>query len=299
MKILLTGKNGQVGRELEGALAPLCESHSDLVATDRSSLDLADAAQIARVVHAVQPRVIVNAAAYTAVDKAETDPDAAHAINAVAPAVLAAEAKRLGALLIHYSTDYVFDGDKQGAYSEDDVPAPLGVYGRSKLDGENAIRASGCRHLILRTSWVYGPHGANFLLTMLRLAATKSELRVVDDQFGSPTTSHMIAAATARILSSGKIDVDASGESTLHMSAAGSTTWCGFARAIIAGAALKTPVIAIPTRDYPTPAARPKNSVIDNSRFERRFGFRLPAWEEGLRQCLDTLAAGKRLGNSS
>ncbi|HXC40412.1 MAG TPA: dTDP-4-dehydrorhamnose reductase [Burkholderiales bacterium] len=284
MKLLVIGKNGQVGGELLKALPPSFE----VSATDRSTLDLARPEQIASVIQASNPQVIINAAAYTAVDKAESDQATAQAINATAPGVMADAAKSIGALLVHYSTDYVFDGEKDAPYTEDDAPAPLGVYGRTKLDGERAIQASGCRYLILRTEWVYGPYGANFLLTMLRLAASRPELHVVDDQFGAPTSARMIAEATARVLSAG-IPQD---NGLYHMTAAGRTTWCGFARAILAGSGSKTPVVAIPTKDYPTPAARPRNSLFDNSRFEKRFGFRLPAWEEGLRQCLQTLAKG-------
>ena len=282
MKLLVIGKNGQVGGELLKALPPSFE----VAATDRSTLDLAEPEQIASVIQASKPHVIINAAAYTAVDKAESDQATARAINAVAPGVMAETAKTVGALLVHYSTDYVFDGGKDAPYKEDDAPAPLGVYGRTKLDGERAIQASGCRYLILRTEWVYGPYGANFLLTMLRLAASRPELRVVDDQFGAPTSARAIAEATARILSAG-VPQDSG---LYHMTSAGQTTWCGFARAILAGSGSNVPVVAIATRDYPTPAARPRNSLFDNSRFEKRFGFRLPAWEEGLRQCLETLS---------
>jgi dTDP-4-dehydrorhamnose reductase len=282
VKLLVIGKNGQVGGELLKALPPSFE----VSATDRSTLDLARPEQIASVIQASNPQVIINAAAYTAVDKAESDQATAQAINATAPGVMADAAKSIGALLVHYSTDYVFDGEKDGLYNEHDAPGPLGVYGRTKLDGERAIQASGCRHLILRTEWVYGPYGANFMLTMLRLAASRPELRVVDDQFGAPTSARAIAEATARILSAG-VPQDSG---LYHMTAGGQTTWCGFARAILAGSGSKVPVVAIPTKDYPTPAARPRNSLFDNSRFEKRFGFRLPAWEEGLRQCLQTLA---------
>lgn len=293
MKILLIGKNGQVGAELMKSLPAIGE----LVSTDRSTLDIADPASIARTIRAHRPDVIVNAAAYTAVDKAESDASAALAVNSVAPGVMASEAKAIGALLIHYSTDYVFDGSKAGAYVEDDKPAPLGVYGRSKLEGEQHIRQVGCRHLILRTSWVYGPHGANFLRTMLRLAGwfgdpPRAELRVVDDQIGSPTTSRMIAEATARMLS-GITGGASPADGVYHMTAAGQISWCGFARAILAGAGIQMPVVAIPTSEYPTPAVRPKNSVLDNSRFERAFLFRLPDWKFGLEQCMTTLMAGR------
>lgn len=294
MKILLIGRNGQVGAELAHAL-PIA---GEVIATDRNTVDLADPASIARAIRTHRPDVIINAAAYTAVDKAESDASAALAVNAVAPGVMASEAKALDALLIHYSTDYVFDGNKAGAYVEEDKPAPLGVYGRSKLEGETHIRQVGCRHLILRTSWVYGPHGGNFLRTMLRFAgwfgdAPRQELRVVGDQIGSPTTSRMIAEATARILSG--IEGGASPQDGVyHMTAEGQVSWCGFARAIFASAGLDIPVVAIPTSEYPTPAVRPKNSVLDNSRFGRTFLFRLPAWETGLQQCMATLKAERK-----
>jgi len=277
VRILLTGRNGQVGRELGRELQTLGE----VVAHDHASLDLADSDQIVKTVRDAKPAIIVNAAAYTAVDKAESEQELARAVNTRAPGILAEEAARLGALLLHYSTDYVFDGNKPGAYTEQDKPAPLSVYGRTKLEGELAIQASGCRHLIFRTCWVYGPHGKNFLLTMLRLAAEKNELRVVSDQFGTPTSSSAIATATVRVLTE---HPDAGG--LYHMSAAGQTSWYGFASAILRGAGLSTPVIPIPSSAYPTPAARPHNSVLDNAAFKQDFGFGLPNWEDGLSQCL-------------
>jgi dTDP-4-dehydrorhamnose reductase len=217
----------------------------------------------------------VNAAAYTAVDKAESERDLAFAVNGTAPRVLAEDAKRIGALLVHYSTDYVFDGEKASPYVEDDAPHPINAYGESKLAGEQAILGSGCRHLILRTSWVYGPRGRNFYLTMLRLAKERPELRVVDDQLGAPTSSLEIARATPTLL--GK---DAQG--LYHMTAAGETTWCGFARAILARAGLATPVVPIATADYPTPARRPRNSRLDCTRLRADFGVALASWEEAL-----------------
>ncbi|MGB7542559.1 MAG: dTDP-4-dehydrorhamnose reductase [Burkholderiales bacterium] len=284
MKILLIGKNGQVGRELERALAPLGE----LTACDRAALDLGKPEQIVSAIRAAKPEVIVNAAAYTAVDKAESEPELAIAVNARAPGILAEEATRHGALLVHYSTDYVFDGTKKGAYTEEDKPDPPNVYGMSKLEGERAIQSSDCRHLIFRTSWVYAPAGKNFLLTILRLAREKPELRVVDDQTGAPTSARMIAEATAaclRTVAAGKSP--ASG--VYHMSAAGQTTWCGFARAIVAAAGLPTKIVPIGTKDYPTAAGRPSNSLLDNTRLFDTFGVRLPAWEDGLAQVLAEL----------
>ena len=270
-RILLIGANGQVGWELRRTLAPAGE----VKAFDRYGLDLAEAPPLAAAVRALQPDVIVNAAAYTAVDKAESERDLAFAVNATAPRVLAEEAKRTGAMLIHYSTDYVFDGDKGSPYTEDDPTRPINVYGESKLAGERAIQASGCRHLILRTSWVYGPRGKNFFLTMRRLAKERSELRVVDDQVGAPTSSVAIADATPQLLAKGT-------EGLYHMTAAGETTWCGFAREILKRAGLATPVVGIPTKDYPTPARRPRNSRLDCSRLKAAAGIELAPWTEQL-----------------
>jgi dTDP-4-dehydrorhamnose reductase len=280
LKILLLGRNGQVGWELERALAPLGE----VKAFDRAGLDLADAPRLAAAVRTLQPEVIVNAAAYTAVDKAESERDAAFAVNATGPRVLAEEAKRIGALLVHYSTDYVFDGAKGSPYVEDDTPNPINVYGASKLAGEEAIRKTGCRHLILRTSWVYGPRGKNFMLTMLRLARERPELRVVDDQIGAPTSSLEIARATAAMLARAMQPPELTG--LYHLAASGETSWCGFTRAIFAQARIATPVQPIPTEEYPTPARRPKNSRLDCSRLRDTFGVALAPWEEGLAEAL-------------
>jgi dTDP-4-dehydrorhamnose reductase len=269
LKILLTGRNGQVGWELERALAPLGE----IVATDRSTLDLADPDAIRRVVREVKPEIIVNAAGYTAVDKAESEPELAMRINGFAPGVLAEEAKRLGALLVHYSTDYVFDGEKATPYVEDDAASPINAYGRSKLAGERAITGVGGNHLILRTSWVYSERGKNFLLTILRLARAKPELRVVDDQIGAPTSGTAIARATAQLLNLGA-------RGLYHLSASGRVSWCGFARAILARAGIETPVVAIRTEDYPTPARRPRNSCLDCSYLRADYGLTLATWEE-------------------
>jgi dTDP-4-dehydrorhamnose reductase len=271
LRILLTGANGQVGWELRRTLAPLGE----LTALGRAELDLRDAVRIREAVRASNPDVIVNAAAYTAVDKAESEREAAFAVNAGAPGVLAAEAKRSGALLVHYSTDYVFDGAKPAPYVEEDEPNPVNAYGASKLAGERAIAASGCRYLILRTSWVYGPRGANFYLTMLRLARERPELRVVDDQVGAPTSSLAIARATAQLLRPGA-------HGLYHLSAAGKTSWCGFARAVLEGAGITTPVVGIRTEDYPAPAKRPRNSRLDCSKLRKETGVALAPWEEGL-----------------
>jgi dTDP-4-dehydrorhamnose reductase len=271
LRILLTGRNGQVGWELQKTLASLGE----IAAFGRAELDLRDTARLRDAVREANPDVIVNAAAYTAVDKAESERDAAFAVNAAAPGVLAEEAKMSGALLVHYSTDYVFDGAKAAPYVEDDAPNPINVYGASKLAGERAITASGCRHLILRTSWVYGPRGSNFARTMLRLARERPELTVVDDQVGAPTSSLAIARATAQVLRPGA-------HGTYHLSAAGQTTWFGFARAILARAGIATSIRPIRTEDYPTPARRPRNSRLDCSRLRQDFGLSLAPWEEQL-----------------
>jgi dTDP-4-dehydrorhamnose reductase len=299
--ILLTGKNGQVGAELSRILPSL----GNLVALDRKELDLASPGSIRRAVRNFNPRLIVNAAAYTHVDQAENDQTAAYAVNAEAPALLAEEASKIGALLVHYSTDYVFDGSKNLPYDEDDLPNPLSVYGRSKLAGEEAIRASGAQHLIFRAAWVYSPRGRNFLLTILRLSTQREELRIVCDQRGAPTSSREIAAATLRILTSlaargWQPDTLASILGTYHMTASGETSWHQFAEAIleeralaprdtlwIAAATGNLPqltrrVIPISTAEFPTPARRPGNSVLSNSRLLRTFGFQLPAWREQL-----------------
>ena len=276
MRILITGKEGQVGWELRRSLAAL----GDVVATDRRELDLRNSSAIPRTVRKTSPDVIVNAAAYTAVDNAESEPDIAMQVNAIAPGILAEEAKRLGALLVHYSTDYVFDGSKKLPYKEEDAPNPLSVYGRSKLEGEQAIAASKCRYLIFRTSWVYGSRGRNFFLTILKAAREKPELRVVDDQFGAPTSSLAIAEATARAL-----QVRA-GQGLYHMSAGGRTSWFGFAQAILRKAAVATPVVPIRSDQYPAKAKRPSNSVLDNSRLKETFGMSLPDWESQLEQVM-------------
>jgi dTDP-4-dehydrorhamnose reductase len=283
MKILLTGCAGQLGRELKRSLASLGE----VVACDRRQIDLADPDAVRDAVRAIAPEAIVNAAAYTAVDNAEAEPATAGAINTVAPGILADEAKRLGALLVHYSTDYVFDGAKPTPYIEDDVTAPLSAYGRSKRDGDLAIAASGARYLILRTSWVYGLHGANFMKTMLRLAREHDELRVVDDQIGAPTWTRHLADATAMILAR-----DETPQGVYHLAAAGETSWHGYAEAIVAEARVaglleKLPgVRRITSADYPLPALRPTNSRLDCSRFHRDFGLALPDWRTGLIDCL-------------
>ena len=278
--ILLTGARGQLGFELARVLA----ERGDVVALDRAALDLGDADAIVETVRRVAPQIIVNAAAYTAVDRAESEPALAGAINARAPEVLAAEARRLDALLIHYSTDYVFDGASQAPYDEDAAPNPLNVYGESKLAGERAIGASGAAHLVLRTSWVYGWRGQNFLLTMKRLGAEREELRIVADQFGVPNWSRALAEATATLLRGG-VAALAERSGTYHMSARGRASWYDFACAIF-NCAARPSLVPIATADYPTAARRPASAVLATAKFERTFGFALTDWREMLATCL-------------
>ena len=294
VKILLAGRNGQLGWELERSLAGLGE----VAAFDHASLDLADPDAIVARVREVRPEIIVNAAAYTAVDRAETEARAAYAVNACGPGILAEEARRIGALLVHYSTDYVFDGEKEGAYAEDDTPNPLSVYGQSKFEGEQAIRNSGCRHLILRTSWVYGARGKNFLLTILKLASERPELRVVDDQFGAPTWCHDIAQSTLELLAAAGQSACAC-EGLYHATASGQTTWCGFARAILDEVSSPARLVPIPTEAYPLPARRPRNSVLDCRRLAERFNVRLPDWRASLHRCMASCVDATRSGVST
>lgn len=293
LRILVTGKNGQVGWELQRSLAPLGE----VIAFDRRGIDLRDPDAIRKVIREVNPRLIVNAAAYTAVDKAESEREAAMAINGTAPSIIAEEARRLNAFLVHYSTDYVFDGTKAGPYREEDETCPLNVYGESKLAGERGIQQAGCRYLILRTSWVYGARGTNFLLTILRLARERDELRVVDDQIGAPTWCRMIAEVTAQILvklvrSNGEIG-DAQEAGVYHLTSSGATSWFGFASEILqqSGNSRRgsAQVVPIPSGDYPTPARRPRNSRLDNTKLMNDFGLKLPEWRHCAALCLDDL----------
>ena len=284
MKILLTGANGQVGYELERSLQGL----GQVLALGRARMDLADLDQVRAVIRAERPSLIVNPAAYTAVDKAEAEPLLARRINAEAPAVMAEEARKLGAAMVHFSTDYVFDGAKQGAWLETDATGPLNVYGQTKLEGELAIAASGVDHLILRTSWVFGMRGKNFLLTMLRLASERDELRVVNDQHGAPTWSRTIADTTALLLAQAR----AAGQpwwaqhgGVYHLSSQGQTSWCGFTEALVAAAGLSCKVLPISSAEYPTPARRPANSVLDTGKLRARL-CELPHWEQALALCL-------------
>jgi dTDP-4-dehydrorhamnose reductase len=294
MKTLLLGKDGQVGWELQRALAPLGE----LVVIGSKTLNIADADALRAAVRDAAPSVIVNAAAYTAVDKAEGDADTARRVNGDAVGVLAAEASRIGAWLVHYSTDYVFDGTKSTPYIEQDPPRPLSVYGSTKLEGEEAIRKTHERHVIFRTSWVYGARGGNFPKTMLRLAKERAALRVVADQYGTPTSAELIADVTAlvlyRIARSEALEASAG---TYHLVAGGETNWCDYARyvvrlAIERGAALKcTPerIEAIATEDYPVAAVRPRNSRLDTAKLRGTFDIALPDWRYHVRRLVDEL----------
>lgn len=301
IRLLVTGARGQVGAEVARAFA----GRAEVVAHDRATLDLGKADQIAARVREAKPHVIVNCAAYTAVDRAQSDEATALSVNADAAGSLAQEAKASGALLVHFSTDYVFDGAKSTPYVETDPPNPLNAYGRTKLAGERAIAASGAQHVILRTSWVYGPRGGNFVRTMLRLAQTKGELRIVDDQRGAPTSSIQLARATLEIVSGGShgpIGIEGlqrlkERSGLYHATAAGETTWFGFAQAIFdawsrRSVGFKAPrLIAIASEDYPTPAPRPRNSRLDNARLAEGFGVRLPSWREGLAETLSAWMA--------
>ncbi|TDR76708.1 dTDP-4-dehydrorhamnose reductase [Paludibacterium purpuratum] len=290
-RILLTGVNGQVGYELAIALAPLGDLHT----ATRAEFDLSDPTAMLAALARLRPDVIVNPAAYTAVDRAESDQATAMQINAEAPGVLARWAVEHGALLVHYSTDYVFDGLQTEPYRETDPIDPQSVYGRSKWLGEESVRQAGGRHLIFRTSWVFGRHGANFLKTMLRLAGERDTLRVVADQFGAPTSAALIAAATADIVRQYLANPETTPLGTYHLTARGRTNWCDYARYIIAGArargmALKVRDIeAIGTADYPLPAPRPANSSLDCRKLKQDFGFALPPWQQGVDQVLDQL----------
>jgi dTDP-4-dehydrorhamnose reductase len=294
-RILLLGSTGQVGRELRTCFA----GFGVLTCADRQSADFSRPEELRGLVRRVQPHIILNAAAYTAVDRAESEPELAMAINAGAPRVLAEEALRLGALLVHYSTDYVFDGTKPQPWTETDPPYPLNQYGATKLAGEQAIESSGCSRLIFRTSWVYGPHGQNFLFTMLRLARQCDRLTIVNDQFGAPTSSIEIAAATRNLVSGiveGRFGEVKEWAGTYHMTCADSTTWFGFAQAIFARAGSllggKIPeLVPIATSDYPTPARRPRNSVLSNARLDQRFGVRLAPWQSALDAVMNVLHA--------
>ncbi len=292
MKILLFGANGQLGTELQR-----CWGADEVVPITRTVCDLRDPHAISNTVRDVGPQIILNAAAYTAVDQAESERENCLAINGIAPGVMAAEAVRCGALLVHYSTDYVFDGTKDGAYDEADEANPRNQYGKSKLEGERSIRATRANYLIFRTSWIFSPHGKNFVTTMLRLAKECNSLKVVDDQIGSPTSARAIASATARVMR-----IVGSGPKATaalyHMTAAGGVTWYGFAREIFRRAHLEQTISVAPltSENYVTPAQRPRNSRLSNDRFSERFGFRLSSWQEQLDEALSSPALAGLLG---
>lgn len=294
MRILLTGKNGQVGFELQRSLAVLGE----VIAVDQTDCDLTDPVSLRRLVAGLEPQIIVNPAAYTAVDRAESERDLAHAVNAVAPGILGEEASRLGALVIHYSTDYVFDGAKSGWYSEDDSPHPQSTYGTTKLAGERALRESGADSLIFRTSWVFGAHGGNFAKTMLRLAGERDELKVVADQWGAPTSAALLADVTAQVVARYQREARSDFPFGLyHLVAGGECSWHDYARTVVsaalaAGKPLRTTperILPIATADYPTAAKRPANSRMATAKLRETFGLVLPPWQIGLAHVLQQI----------
>ena len=301
IRVLVTGAGGQVGAEMARELA----GRAEVVARARAQLDLGDADSIRTGVRDARPDVIVNCAAYTAVDRAETDRDAAHAVNAVGPGVLAEEARACGALLVHFSTDYVYDGTKPWPYLETDAVRPLSAYGETKLEGERAVADSGAAHLILRTSWVYGPRGRNFLFTMLRLGRERPELQIVNDQRGAPTSSRALARLVREVLDRNgdtdqltRAEVEQVGarRGTYHATAAGETTWFGFAQAIFDEMLRQRRLDFAPprltpiaTRDYPTPARRPANSILSNDKLRETFGGAIPDWRRGLEEVVSAI----------
>ena len=289
MRILLTGGSGQVGH----ALLPLVKERGVILAPGRKQLDLASEDSIVRVVREFEPEVIVNAAAYTLVNDAEANPDLAFRVNARAPGLLAELASEMNAILVHYSTDYVFDGTKEGPWVESDPVHPLNVYGASKLGGEQSITAVGGRYWVFRTSWVYGMHGSNFLVTIRRLASERTELRIVSDQIGAPTSARQIAGTTARLIEG--LDHRSPGDfpsGIYHLTAAGSTSWFGFAEAIVEMLRPRMPlkveqILPVSSAEFPTPAKRPLNSVLSNAKFAQTFGFALADWESGLQEVIE------------
>jgi dTDP-4-dehydrorhamnose reductase len=290
--ILLFGKNGQVGFELQRALSPFGVVH----AFGRQDCDLADLSQVKEIVRQLRPDIIVNASAYTAVDKAESEPQTAYLINSAVPSVLAEEAVSIGALIVHYSTDYVFDGMQPGWYVEDDIPNPQSVYGASKLAGESGIAATGCHNLIFRTSWVFGAHGGNFAKTILRLAKERESLSVIADQHGAPTSAHLIADVTAQVIVRywNEVNRESFPYGIYHLVAAGETTWYEYAKYVIAyaektGIALRlksSAIEAIPSINYPLPAPRPSNSKLDSGKLRKTFGLILPDWRQDMAHVL-------------
>ena len=287
MKILLTGKNGQVGWELNHSLSKL----GTVFSMGRDNMDLSKPETLRPVIQDIRPDIIINAAAYTAVDKAESEPDLAMIVNGIAPGVIAEEAKKIGAGMIHYSTDYVFDGKATSPYKEEDAPCPLNIYGKSKLAGDQAVMQANIPHIILRTAWVYSLRGSNFLLTMQKLAQSKNQIKVVDDQIGSPTWSRAIAEGTARILehcrSTGKSKIF-SHSGVFNMSCGGETSWFGFAKKILELSGENTELIPIPTIEYPTPTARPESSLLSNRKLKQVFHHEMPHWQDALLECLNS-----------
>jgi dTDP-4-dehydrorhamnose reductase len=283
VRILLLGRDGQLGQALQAPLG----SAGAVTALGRSEVDFSEPDAVKTAIRDLQPELIVNAAAYTAVDKAETDSETAMRVNAVSVGVLGEEAARIGAPVVHYSTDYVFDGRKASPYVETDPTGPLQIYGESKLAGENALLGSGAQAVILRTSWVYAARGRNFVHTMLRLGSERSELRVVDDQVGAPTSAEDLAAATATLLANWQQQ-----RGVYHATAQGAVSWAGFAAEIFSIAGLAVKVVPIPAADYPTPAARPQNSRLDCGKLKADFGVELPAWQDGLRRVMQQITAG-------
>lgn len=291
-RVLLLGSGGQLGMQLKQALTGKVE----LTALARTELDFTDAAAIRSAIQNANPEIVINAAAYTAVDKAESEPEQARLVNAVAPGVIAEELARTDGWLIHYSTDYVFDGSGLQPWVETDPTGPLGVYGQTKLDGELAIAATGCKHVVLRTSWVYAAEGRNFLHTMLRLGRERDQLKIVDDQIGAPTTAESLTEATQAVLNHLALGEGASASGIYHLACAGETSWYGFAQAIFAEFASrqKPPqVLPIPTEAFPTPAKRPRNSRLCCDKFVHQFGYRMPAWQDALHQVAQSMQSGR------
>jgi dTDP-4-dehydrorhamnose reductase len=291
-RVLILGAQGQLGIELQKAFT----GAGEVVALGRERCDLANSESIRKAMAEVAPAIVLNAAAYTAVDRAESEPELAMRVNGEAPGVLAEEARSIDALLVHYSTDYVFDGSKQGPWVEDDPVNPLNEYGRTKLAGERRIAEAGGRYLIFRTSWVYSLHGNNFLKTMLRLGRERDQLRVVNDQIGAPTTAAALARATWAVIDGLDSVSHSEASGIYHMTCSGETSWCGFAHEIFRQArdpqGRKWPeVVGIPDTEYPTPAKRPKNSVLCNSKLKTRFGVALPRWEDALGETLEEMGA--------